>query len=86
SLITNGVYLLEHQPNLSMFDMLGVSIDSLDQVTNRRIGRRNRQNEVLYQYSSVIIDVGAEQDFNEIEFKMMNVQQPLINRFKIDKP
>ena len=47
SLITNGVYLLEHQPNLSMFDMLGVSIDSLDQVTNRRIGRRNRQNEVL---------------------------------------
>lgn len=47
SLITNGVYLLEKNFSLQHFDMVGISIDSLSQTRNLKIGRYNRKNEVL---------------------------------------
>lgn len=47
SLITNGVYLLEKAISLKNFNMVGISIDSLDKAKNLEIGRHNRQAEVL---------------------------------------
>lgn len=47
SLITNGVYLLEKSFSLEHFNMIGISIDSLDADINLEIGRHNRKKALL---------------------------------------
>ncbi len=47
SLITNGAYLLEKSFSLEHFNMIGISIDSLDADTNLEIGRHNRKKSLL---------------------------------------
>ncbi len=47
SLITNGAYLLEKSFPLKHFNMIGISIDSLDVAANLEIGRHNRKKALL---------------------------------------
>lgn len=47
SLITNASYLLAHQPDLSNFNIIGISIDALDHESNVAIGRHDRQGNTL---------------------------------------
>lgn len=58
SLITNGVYLLEKDFTLKDFDMIGVSIDSLEASRNLEIGRFRK-----YKGSQEVLDIDALQDY-----------------------
>lgn len=81
SLITNGAYLLEKSFSLEYFNMIGISIDSLDADINLEIGRHNRKKALLDVVALQNYLIDQKTQYPELDIKINTVVNSA-NRFE----